>query len=269
MAVFVIVLAWALTRLNKIIFKHLRKNNIGTGLYLLFFQHLISVIMVVGFIILVFSSLSGVTSVWQTMLGGTAIISAVIAFAAQDVIKDVLAGMMISLHRPFQIGDRIVLEDGLAGIVEEMTMRHVILRGIDTTRYVVPNSKINSMRITNMTYGRGNRSAEFRFSIGYDSDMTLAKSVIKQAIESSKYSIPSLKDEDGNDKYTDVYFERFADSALILKVTVYYENSTPSERLIDDINVRVREALIANNIEIPYNYVNVVTQNQSSEENKK
>ena len=52
--------------------------------------------------------------------------------------------------------------------------------------------------------------------------------------------------------------QSFAESALIMRVTVYYQPTNRTEKVIDDINVRVREALIANNIEIPYNYVNVV-----------
>lgn len=263
-AVFVIVLALVLTKLNKIVFKQVQKRH--QGLHLLFFQHLVSIIIVVGLLVLTVSSFSGFQSVWQTMLGGTAIISAVIAFAAQDVIKDILAGMMLSVHRPFEVGHRIVLEDGTAGIVEEMTLRHVVLRGVDTTRYVIPNSQINAKRITNLSYQRDNRSAEFNFSIGYNSDMTLAKRVIKEAIEASEYSIPGFIDKDGQAKYADVYFMRFADSALILHATVYFENCVPSERLIDDVNVRVREALMANGIEIPYNYVNVVDATPKAEE---
>ena len=253
----IIILAWLLTRINKLIFKRIQKKH--AGLNIIFLQHLISVAIVIGFFILVISSFSGFNSVWQSILGGTAVMSAVIAFAAQDVIRDILAGLMITWHHPFDIGDRIVLEDGKAGIVEDLTLRHVVILGVDTTRYVIPNSKINAMRITNMTFHRGNRSAEFEFSIGYNSDMTLAKTVIKTAIEESEYSMPGIPDKDGNLQYSKIYFMRFAESALILHATVYYENTIPSEVLIDDINVRVREALIKNNIEIPYNYVNVIT----------
>ena len=227
----------------------------------MFLQNLASIIIFIGIIILAISSISGIQSVWQTLLGGTAVLSAVLAFIAQDVIKDVLAGIMLSFHHPFVVGDRIALEDGFTGIVEEMTMRHVVICPIDTVRHIVPNSKINTSKIINYSYQRNDRSAEFNFSIGYNSDMVLARNVIKKAIENSKYSIPSIEDKDGKQRYADVYFMNFADSALILHATVYYDNTTASAVLIDDINFRVREALIANNIEIPYNYVNVVSVN--------
>jgi len=253
----VILIAWVLTGINKRIFKRIQKNR--TGIHLVFFQRLSSVVIVIACIILAFSAVDGVDSVWKTILGGTAIISAVIAFAAQDVIKDILAGLMISLHKPFGIGDRIVLEDGTAGIVEDITMRHIVLHGVDTQRIVIPNSKINSMQLTNFSCGEFDRSIHFRFSVGYDTDIALAKSVIADAIKESEYSIPVSKKEGEKPAYSPVYFMSFADSALILAVTVYYQKSFAAEVVTNDINTRVRAALIANGIEIPYNYVMVVS----------
>ena len=58
--------------------------------------------------------------------------------------------------------------------------------------------------------------------------------------------------------YGKVYFLAFRDSSLEMGTTAYYEPSTPTEVFKDDINTRVKKALEANNIEIPYNYLNVV-----------
>ena len=251
-----ILLAWVLTKLNKLAFKKIRRKH--SGIHLSFIEHLNSAVIVIAFIILVFSSFSGFGSVWQTMLGGTAIISAVVAFAAQDVIKDILAGIMISVHRPFEVGDRIVLEDGTAGIVESMTMRHVVLIGIDTVRYIIPNSKLNAMKLSNFSFHRGDRSIQFRFSVGYGSDMDTVKRAIESAVEESEYSIPGLVGKDGAPRYAEAYFVAFADSALIMQITVFYNKGVPAEYVMDDVNCRVRRSLIENGVEIPYNYVNVV-----------
>lgn len=251
-----IVFVWGVSKLVKFIFK-----KIGTkkkALHFVFFGNVASFAVAVAVIILIVSSFSGAGAVWQTMLGGTAVVSAVIAFAAQDVIKDILAGLMISINKPFDIGDRIVLDDGTAGIVEDMTLRHVVIRTLLTFRVVIPNSKINSMLLTNYSFKRQDRSAELFYSVGYDSDMDKVKETIAKAVEESPYSYPALKDENGREKYAPVLFRRFADSALIMSVAVFYKRGSPTELVIDDVNVRVREALIAAGIEIPYNYVNVV-----------
>lgn len=251
-----LAVAWVLVRISHRIFRRIQQQR--KNLQLSFFEHLTSVIIVVGVLILTLSAVDGTKSVWQTLLGGTAIISAVLAFAAQDVIKDILAGLMLSVNHPFDIGNRIELEDGTAGIVEEMTMRHVVIVEIDSLRRVIPNSRINAMGLTNYSYHSTQRSANFRFPVGYDTDIEQAKQVVYDAVEGCPLSVPEQK-PDGSEGYRPVYFIALEDSALMLSVTVYYEPSTSTEALKDAINTRVREALIENHIEIPYNYVTVVS----------
>jgi len=254
--VFVLLMVVLLTRLNKLIFKRIQKKN--DGLHLLFLQHLISVFIVVGSIVLVVSSFAGIKSVWTTIFGGTAIVSAVVAFAAQDVIKDVLAGLMLSIHRPFEVGDRISLQDGTAGIVEEMTLRHVVLIGVESLRYVVPNSVINAMRLNNYSFKNTIRSVVFQFPVAYTSDLEFVKKVISQAVEDSEYTTAGYVDRHGDKRYGSVLFMSINERAFVMQVTAYYEPVVNTETVIDDVNTRVRNALRANGIEIPHNYVNVV-----------
>ena len=251
----IILVMWGLLRLNKFIFKRIQKKH--EGLHLMFFQRVASAaIMIIG-IIVAFSLFGGMDDVWKSMLGGTAIVSAVLAFAAQDIIKDILAGLMISINKPFEIGNRIELEDGTTGIVKDMTMRHVVLLGIDTQYHVVPNSKINLMKVRNFSYHVRTRSANFNFYIAYGSDVERAMEIIKEAIIASPLSIPG-KDTEQGPVYADIYFMEYKDSSLRLTTTVYYEPTVTSEKLISDINCRVNRALKENGIEIPYQYINII-----------
>ncbi len=251
-----LLVAWGAVRLNKRVFQKIQQKH--KGIHLAFFEKINAAVIIIACVVLAVSVFSGAQTVWQTIFGGTAIISAVLAFAAQDVIKDILAGLMISIYKPFEIGDRIVLEDGTAGVVENITLRHVVLIGLDTLRIVIPNSKLNAQQLNNFSYESAQQSAQFRFSVSYDTDTELAKRVIARAIEESEYSLPGKTDENGLACYSPVYFIAFADSALILAATVYFEKKYAPEDVINDVNTRVRNALNANNIEIPYNYVNVV-----------
>ena len=92
---FIIAIMWVLMRANRLVFREVRKKQ--EGLHLLFFERINKALILIGGTILALSGFGGLGSVWKTFLGGTAIISAVLAFAAQDVIKDVLGGMMISI----------------------------------------------------------------------------------------------------------------------------------------------------------------------------
>ena len=93
----IVALMWVLMRVNRILFREIRKKQ--EGLHLLFFERINKSFILIGGTILALSGFGGLGSVWKTFLGGTAIISAVLAFAAQDVIKDVLGGLMISIYK--------------------------------------------------------------------------------------------------------------------------------------------------------------------------
>ncbi len=195
----------------------------------------------------------------RALFQGTTVLVAIAGFAAQPVIADLICGLMMTSTKPFDLGDRIEMEDGTAGIVKDITMRHVVLQGVDTIEIIVPNSQLNGMRLKNMSRpsSAGLRSIYFRFGVAYHTDMDKAKAVVRQAVEECPYSVPGKAGPDGPD-YGPVYFMDYDDSCLVLTTTVYYTSAHPTEQVKSDINTRVKRDLEAAGIEIPYNYVNVV-----------
>ena len=250
-----IVLTWIAIRMNKILFTQMRKKK--DELKLKFFERFNVVIILTVAVILSFSVFGALGELWKTLLGGTAVITAVLAFTAQDIIKDILAGFMISIYKPFEIGNRIELENGTCGIVKDITMRHVALSLLDSTVCVIPNSKLNAMSVINYSYQSGLKAKQFAFHIAYDSDVSKAIKVIREAIISSSYTVPGVRKGYIMD-YAPVYFMEFESSSLLLKTTVYFPPDVATEVMTSDVNLRVDLALNENKIEIPYNYVNVV-----------
>ena len=250
-------LGWKLLqKLNKKIFQKLREKH-GDSMALQFLEKLCSLGIALFLIIVPFNW----DSLRQSIFGSAAVLTAIVGFAAQDVIKDILAGIQISIYKPFDIGDRIKLEDGTAGIVENITMRHVVIKRIDTVREMIPNSKMNTYSVINYSYDNVPRSAQLKFPVGYRSDIRKTKQVIRQAIMDSPYTIPGKRTKDGTMDYAPIYFIEIVDSALIMTSLVYFEDGTPTEILKDDVNTAVFEALEANGIEIPYGYTNVILKN--------
>ncbi len=200
-----------------------------------------------------------------TLFQGTAVITAIAGFAAQPVLSDLICGMMLSATQPFDMGDRIELEDGTAGIVKDITLRHVTLQTIDTIKVIVPNHNLNSMKLTNLSYRAALRSVHFRFSVAYSADPEEAAKVIRKAILESPYSEPG-KPTDKGMEYGPVYFIAYEASSLTMATTVYYKPTNPTEVVKNDINIRVKKALNKNNIEIPYSYMNVVLSEKDTPE---
>lgn len=242
------------------VFKKFLKSK--KNIQLRFLVNIIRIAVVVIGVIWVLTSCEATASVGKMLFQGTAIIGAVIGLAAQPIIKDLFCGLMISIGKPFEIGDRIELENGMAGIVMDITMRHVVLRKIDTVDIIIPNSKLNDMGILNMSHGTRIRSVHFNFPIAYTSDVEKAMEVIKNVVIECPYSVEGKPSKDGEMEYGPVYFIGYADSSLTMATTVYYEPTVPTEVIKNDINLRINNAFRENHIEIPYNYLNVVMQEE-------
>ena len=250
-AIAAIVTSIVLAIYNHFVKKKLKEKK---NIQIRFTQNLIRAIIIGAAIIWILMSSTATADVGKVLFQGTAIIGAVIGLAAQPVIGDLFSGIAISINKPFEIGDRIELDSGLKGIVMDITMRHVVLRTIDTIDVIIPNSKINSSTITNMSHNTRIRSVHMRFNVAYGTDMEKAMKVLRDAVIESEYSEPEGKNKD----YGPVYFISYADSSLVLATTVYYKPTNATEVVMSDINMRVNDAFAREGIEIPFNYVNVV-----------
>jgi small conductance mechanosensitive channel len=226
------------------------KNN----LTIRFTQNIIRVAIILIAVIWVLVSSTATTDIGKVLFQGTAILGAVFGLAAQPVLGDFFSGIAITLNRPFEIGDWIELENGTAGVVADITPRHVVLRSLGTVEIIVPNSKINALMIKDTSFKKL-RSTKMEFNVAYGTDTDKASEIIKNAVTASELTVPA-KDED----YGPVFFEAFADSSLVLSMVVYYKQSTSGLAVKTDVNKRVNDAFNEAGIEIPFNYVNVVMQ---------
>ena len=249
---------WKLIQnVNHRIFRKIEEKN-GRSMSLEFLKKLVSFAITFFFLILPFNW----DDIGDSIFGSAAVLTAIIGFAGQDVIKDILAGIQISIYKPFDIGDRIETSDGSAGVIEDITMRHIVIKRIDTIRIVIPNSKMNELTVLNYSYEDIPRSVMLRYPISYKSDIEKAKQVISQVIQDSPLTIPGKQTADGKMDYAPVYFIELTDSALVMSVTVYFNQGTSTESVKDSLNTTIFKTLTANGIEIPYNYMNVVVHNR-------
>lgn len=84
------------------------------------------------------------------LLASAGVVGIAIGLAAQNIVKDMLNGILILLEDQFNVGDTVRLA-GLAGTVEAMTLRRTTVRDGDGTLYVIPNSQITT--VANLSVG--------------------------------------------------------------------------------------------------------------------
>ena len=220
-----------------------------------FTQNIIKIAIIAIAAVWVLTSATATANFGKVLFQGTTILAAVVGLAAGPVISDLFCGLMISINKPFDIGDRVELDNGTCGVVTDITARHVVITVIDTVVAVIPNSKVNSCVIRNMSWNMKVRSVNLNFNVAYGTDVEKAMAVIKQAVEESPYTVPAWK---GKNEYGPVYFISYADSSLVMSTTIYFPHENPTEKVKSDVNLRVNNAFAEAGIEIPFTYVNVV-----------
>ncbi len=135
-----------------------------------FFRHAAGLIILGGTVALILAEL-GVNL--RLMLGGAAITGLAAAFAAQNLLRDYFSGFVILLENQYGINDVVKIGD-IAGIVEKVTLRLTILRGLDGTVHFVPNGQIAT--VSNMTHGWSR--ALFDIEVSYNEDLDRVMAVL-------------------------------------------------------------------------------------------
>lgn len=114
------------------------------------------------------------------LLAGLGIGSVAIGFAFKDILQNWLAGLLILIRQPFQIGDEIVVTD-YEGTVERIDTRATDIRTYDGRRVRIPNSDVYTNAVTVNTAFEKRRS-EYDIGIGYGDDIPTASAVLLEAV---------------------------------------------------------------------------------------
>lgn len=115
------------------------------------------------------------------LIAGLGVSSVAIGFAFKDILQNWLAGMLILIRQPFEVGDQIKVE-GSEGTVERIETRATILRTYDGQRVVIPNSDVYTNSVLVRTAYEKRRS-EYDVGIGYGDGIDEACRVIREAVE--------------------------------------------------------------------------------------
>jgi moderate conductance mechanosensitive channel len=105
------------------------------------------------------------------LLAGAGILGLAVSFGAQSLVKDVITGFFLLLENQFALGDVIEVA-GKSGVVEQITLRVVVLRDLEGTRHIIPNSEIRT--VSNKTAGWGRAVIDIAVGVAENVDRALS-----------------------------------------------------------------------------------------------
>jgi small conductance mechanosensitive channel len=181
------------------------------------------------------------------ILAAAGVVGLAVGFGAQHLVQDLLAGFFILLEDQIRVGD-VVEVAGKGGLVEQVSLRTVVLRDLAGNVHYVRNGQIDA--VTNMTkeYSR----YVFDVSIAYRENVDEVMNVIRE-IDAGLREDPEF----GPDILAPIEIlgvDRFADSAVVIKART---TTRPIQqwRVGREFNRRMKERFDELDIEIPFPHV--------------
>lgn len=211
---------------------------------------IIATIYVIGSIVVI-SLIPGLPNLVLGAAAGAGIAAIVIGFAAQKVLSNIFGGISIVIFRPFRVGDVVEMEDEY-GTVEDITLRHTVIRTWQNKRQIIPNSRISEETIINWTIGDLAVLWAVDFGISYDSDIDLARSIILDEINKH----PDVMHKE--DRKMKVWVTELGDFAVNLRATFWVSDRPTAWGTGAEIRESVKKRFDREGVEIPFPYRTVV-----------
>ncbi len=114
------------------------------------------------------------------VLTGAGVLTIAAGFAFQDILQNMLAGILLLFRQPFRGGDQIRAGE-VMGTVEEINIRETVITTFDGRRVLVPNAKVYTDVIHVQTAHQRIR-AGFVVGIAYEADMAAARTIAADAV---------------------------------------------------------------------------------------
>ncbi len=237
----VIKLILSLTR------RALKRSSLDVVLY----TFIINAIKAVSVIILVTMCLGILGVQMSTIVAVLGAAGAAIALALKDSLANIAGGVMIIVTKPFSRDDYIDIGT-VSGKVKDIDLFLTTLRTYDNKTITVPNGLVNTSILVNHSK-EDIRRVDCKFGISYESDITLAKQLMRDICESSDMIMNEPKATIGVSKHDDssVIMDMFAWCSTEDYWTVKYFLEEEVKRVFDE-----------NGIEIPYPHMDVQIRNE-------
>lgn len=225
-----------------IISKGLKRSNID-GAARSFLISLIRIILYVVVLIMALSIMNIPMSSIITVFGAAGL---AISLALQNCLTNLCGGFIILFSKPFTAGDTIEIDNSV-GVVKSIGILYTKIITFDSKTVFIPNGKVTDAKIINYTE-TPTRRLDLSFDVAYGADYTTARNLILEIIKNDKLFLTAPQPL--------VRMSAHNESSISIDVLVWVENDDYQSAKYNLIEA-VKEAFEANNIEIPFNQLEI------------
>ncbi len=187
------------------------------------------------------------------LIAGAGIVGIAIGFGAQAVVRDFLSGVFMMVEDIYSVGDDIDFGKG-RGTVERVTLRSTSIRTRQGVVWNVPNGKIDFVANYSQLWAR----AQVDIEVSYNCDLREAMQTIRRAGE-EMWADPEWGGDELSEPPEVKGVQELGESGISIRVRAKTEPSV-QWRTERELRLRIKEALDAADIEMPYPHRTVTVQ---------
>jgi small conductance mechanosensitive channel len=243
LAVLVVVLTWLVARLvRNLMARLLRRVSHSEQVNWLVSQAVYVAVFAAGTFIAL--GILGLEKTVASLMAGAGIVTLALGFAFQDIAANLMAGIYLSVRRPFRRGHLIKAQDYF-GTVNQINLRWTEIYTQQGQLVLIPNKQVFENPIMNYS-SLGRRRIDLNVGVSFGDDLVKAKEVAIRAVE----GIPERLAE----RAIELYYEEIGESAISFVIRFWVPFSKQADYLgaRSEAIIRIKQAFDAEGITMPF-----------------
>jgi len=262
-----LLIAWLLTKfLRKAIDFFITKNSeqlFTDPTNFIFLKNSVSFVCYSIALFWIFSKIPYFKNLGTALFASAGVLAAIIGFASQKAFSNIIGGIFILIFKPFRVGDNIEVVNGQKGIVEEITLRHTIIKDYEFRRIIIPNAVLSNDTIINSNITDEKIRKHIDIDISYQADIKLAEQLIRKEITAHPNFIDIRSNQEKELKQPAVPIKviSLGDYNITLRAFVWTSDFSAATNLHWDVLKSIKLSFDAHSDEIPLPNQSIIVKN--------
>jgi len=208
-----------------------------------FFKNAVDFILFFAAIVVIFRSIPSLRTYGTGLLTGAGVLAAIVGFASQSAFSNIISGFFLVIFKPFSVGDRVKIGQSYTGDVEDITLRHTIIKDFENKRIIMPNSVISNETIVNSTSVDEKICVFIELAVSVDANLDKAIGVIQDEASKHRYYIDNRSELEmaRGEQPVMVRVITFLNGGIMLRAYVWTRNATDAFDLKCDLNKSLKD----------------------------
>ncbi|MFA6348111.1 MAG: mechanosensitive ion channel family protein [Candidatus Paceibacterota bacterium] len=177
-------------------------------------------------------------------LASLGIAGVIVGFAIQDSLKNIFGGIALILDGTFKVNEKIQLDDGEIGTIEDISIRSTKIKTINNELVTIPNGKLADMKIKNFAKPTSNIRMLINFGVAYGTNINKLRNIVEKLLESTE----SIE----KDKTESLIISELGDSAINCEIRFWAADHTTATDKKAELIEKLYNILNKEGIEIPF-----------------